>query len=261
MLRYFRVYKKLLLLNYSALFAYRVNFINSMISSVVWGGMSIGLMSILAYGSSSVYGWKYNELLLMIAVYNIIVGVFHTLFSRNFERFSAIVDNGELDSLLIKPLDAQYLVSFWFINYTSLFRIILGTIFSFYLIQQMHITITFMSILLFLTLMIFSITFLYAIWFTIITLTIWFTNLSNLVGFLYEVNGTTRFPAEMFKELGGIALIFVPLAFAINTPTEIILQKYTSYEVLIVFMCAISLLLFCRWFWKFALRHYSSAGG
>lgn len=260
MIKYFKVYRQLIINNLSWLISYRSNFINSMISSLVWGTISLVSMYILSAGSTSIYGWNQNQLLVMVGVYNIIVGTFHVLFSRNFERFSRIVNVGELDGVLLKPIDSQFLMSFWVTNFTGIFRIALGIVFSLFILQKLHISLNIFDVGVFLCLMIFSITFLYGIWFIIITLTIWYTNLSNLVGLLYEVNGTTRFPAEMFIELGSfVVLVFVPLTFVINTPTKVLLQKFTMYEMAIVLICSLGLFLFSRWFWKFALRHYTSA--
>lgn len=260
MTKYIKVYRQLIINNLSWLIAYRSNFINSMISSLVWGTISLLSMYLLSAGSASIYGWNQNQLLLMVGVYNIIVGTFHVLFSRNFERFSRIVNLGELDGVLLKPIDSQFLMSFWVTNFTGIFRIVLGIVFSSFILQKLHISLNVVDVVVFMCLMIFSITFLYGIWFIIITLTIWYTNLSNLVGLLYEVNGTTRFPAEMFIELGSfIVLIFVPLTFVINTPTKVLLQKFTTYEMVIVLICSGGLFLLSRWFWKFALRHYTSA--
>src|SRR6185312_3229309 len=100
------------------------NFINSTISSVGWGIISIISMYILTAKTSSIYGWNRNELLLLAGVYSVSIGIFHTIFSRNFDRFSKVIHLGDLDSILLKPIDSQFSLSFTLFNYMSITRLL-----------------------------------------------------------------------------------------------------------------------------------------
>lgn len=258
-MRYFKLYQVLLKLNFAALLAYRANFINNIIGTVGWMAVSIGSMFFLTVNTKTVYGWEPLELLAVTGGYSVIVGIFHLFFSRNFERFSRLIHNGELDTLLLKPLDSQFLISCWLVTYTSLIRVILGSIFTCFILQQLHISLSWIQVIGLFVLILCSIMLLYAIWFGIVTITIWLTNV-NLVDFMYSLSNVGRYPPEMFRQTGNIFLfIFVPLTLVITVPIKVILQKASLVDIALLLGFSVGLFVLSRLFWLFALRYYTSA--
>lgn len=262
MKRYLLVYSLLLKLNLSSLLAYRANLINSAIATIGWGIVSIITMYLLTFRTSSVYGWSPQELILASGVYSILIGVFHMFFSRNFEQFSRTIHLGQLDSILLKPLDTQFTMSMWTFRFTNGFRILFGVIFVGFMMHITHLSLSFMQTILFIILFCSSLMLLYAIWFIVSTITVWFTNLSNVIDFLYTVSNLGRYPPEMIEHTKNIFIyIFLPLSLIATVPTKILLQKLSITEGLILFFCATILFYISRKFWQFALRFYTSASG
>lgn len=260
-MKYLKIYKTLLKLNLMYLLEYRTNFLNSFISSVIWGSLSFVSILLLTAHTNSIYGWTRNELLLLTAVYNIITGMFHVIFSRSFEHFSRIIHFADLDSFLLKPIDPQFSMSFWYFNYTGFFRVIVGILVAVILLQGKIISSPFI-IPLFIVFLILGVIILYSIWFLASTLIIKYTNLTNLVGLLYEMNGFARFPQDMYQGLGTFAFTFLlPLTIIITTPTRVLLERFTYTDFYITIGIAIFLFALCRISWVFALRFYTSASG
>jgi len=181
---YLTIYKTLLHLNLSALVAYRANFISNIISSISWGVFSIVSIVLLTSKTTVIYGWKREEILLLTTTYSVLIGLFHTLFSKNFERFSRMILYGRLDSILLKPIDSQFLISLWIVNYASLTRIILGIGLTFYFLHQLNIVLSPFIVVSYILITAMSLILLYSIWFIVATLTIWFPRLSNIVEFM-----------------------------------------------------------------------------
>lgn len=242
------------------LLAYRGNFFNNLLSSVGWSVLTFSTILLLTSRVTSVAGWERSELILLTAVFNIFIGVFHMLFSRNIERFSTIIHYGQLDSILTKPIDSQFLLSFWFVHITSFTRIVAGGIISVLLLKSMHIALSIGEIMGFLLLLIAALAVLYSLWFLIATLTIWATSLSNLSDLLYRLNTFTRFPRAVFEGLPGFIFLFlVPFVVVVNTPTKFLLHKITYWEILELLLLSLILFFASRFFWRFALRFYTSA--
>lgn len=260
MKRIYRIYKTLLHLNLSTLMAYRANLVNSIIASVGWGVFSIVMIFLLTNKSTAIYGWTRDEIFLLTGFYNIIGGSFHVLFSRNFERFARVMHMGELDMLLLKPVDSQFLLSFWMFNYVGLFRIVLGILFSGYIVFKLEGTIPFTFIPLAVVLSVAGLIFLYSISYILLTMTMWNTNLSNLVGLMYEMNGLTRYPPEIFTQFRNvIVFLILPLTLVVSIPVKSILGKANISDCLLLLSFAILFLLFSRMVWRYALRSYTSA--
>lgn len=134
MKQYYSIFKRLLILNVSVLTAYRINFVNYLISGSVWGIFSILSMLLITANVTEVLGWKRHEILVLTGVSQIIIGIQHVFFSSNFERFPFYVLQGRLDNYLLKPIDAQVLVSIWLIRIVSLSRVLFAGLFLGYLI-------------------------------------------------------------------------------------------------------------------------------
>lgn len=259
---YLRIYKALFSINLSNLLVHRANFYNSMLSSIAWAFFSILSIVILTTKTPQVFGWKREEILLLTAGFSILVGIFHMLFSRNFEKVSELIHFGQFDTLLTKPSDAQFLMSTRYINYTSLFRILAGIIMLEFLVYKYSIVVTFTSILGFVVLLLVGLVIDYSMWLLVITTTIWFTRLSNLPDFMYSFTSVGRFPQEIYKEtMGYLFLFFLPLTLIITIPVKALLGRALLGEVLLIILFALALFLISRKFWLFALKHYTSAGG
>jgi len=260
MKRYLKIYKALLKINLIALFTYRANFINSAISSFVWGIFGIVTIVLITSRTTSVFGWKREELILLTAVYALIVGFFHLIFARNFERFSRLMTWGTFDTVLLKPLDSQFSISFWEINYPAIARIILGSLLLFYLLNSLFYSITFFNIVLFSSLLLIGVLVLYSLWLIAATLLIWVPQLTNIIELMYTLNGFTRYPPEMFKKVSGLLFVItIPIVFVAVSPFKTLIGKATYWDVVILLLICGLLLILSRAFWKFGLRHYTSA--
>lgn len=262
MKRYLRIYKRFLIFNFLFLFTYRANFINSVISSVAWGIFSILTVVLLTSKTPDVFGWTREELLILTGCYGVIIGFFHMFFSRNFDRFARIINRGELDLVLTKPLDSQFLLSTFIVNYTSLLRVLIGIIFVLYMVQKSGAQINALQISGFVLISFFSITLLYSIWFIVITFTVWFNRLFNLADLMFTISSVTGKPAEMYRVFSEYLFLFLlPLIVIVVTPARFLIRKMTFEEMVILMIFSLSIFYISRIFWKFALRFYTSAGG
>lgn len=260
MKRYVRVYLTLIRLNAESLIIYPANLYNSLIAAIVWGFFSLYSIILLTSQTRGAFGWTREELLLLNGIYGIIIGIFHTVFSQNFERFSSVIHQGQLDNVLIKPIDSQFLLSFWMFRWVGLSRILIALGYVIILFQSLALKFTYLDISLFSLLSLLGILLLYSIWYMIITLTIWFTRLANLVELMFNITGIARYPRTMLAQSVGYAFWFLfPLLLIINIPTKVFLHRLDIAEVFSLIILAVLLFLGSRVFWRFALRYYSSA--
>lgn len=260
MKHYLNVYKRLLIINFAQITAYRANFLNFLIAGTIWGFFSIFSILLITSKVDSVLGWSKVDILLLTVVNQIIIAIFHMLFSSNLERFPLYVEQGKLDSYLLKPIDSQVLVSIWFIRIISFSRVFMALIFLWYVIATYHIHINFIHVLMSIPLMIIGIAILYCIWFVICVLSIWFTRLTNIPEVLYTLNSVSRYPPQIYQELGFIIFLFVfPLTIIGVTPLEGFLGRLSLGNGLFFLVFAVVTLIITRVYWKFALRSYTSA--
>ncbi len=260
MKRYLRVYHTLWKMSLETLIAYRANFINSTVASFAWAVFSFISIFLLTSKTNTIYGWSREEIILLTCGYGILIGVFHTLFSKNFERMAEIINFAQLDPILLKPMDSQFFLSMRWINYAASIRIVLGISFLFYFMHALSIGLTWFSVVTFFILLIIGIVLLYSIWFIAATLLIWFPRLSNVIELMYTISGMTRYPGEMYKNASSYLFLFLlPITLIVTTPVKFVVQRASIIDIASLCMFAIIFFVFSRKFWKFALRFYTSA--
>lgn len=261
MKRYLSLYHCLLTLNYHRALIHKADFFNGLFGSIIWGAFSILAIFILTARSATVLGWSRVDLFVLIGVFNILIGgIFRTLFSRNFDRFSHVIQYGELDGLLLKPIDSQFALSFWYFSYHGIIRIILSVLYTVIILGVAHIQITFLSIMTFLFLGFFGIITLYAVWYLVMTVIIWFPDLYNLVELLFAIDTLSRYPPQVLWTMRvAVFLIFFPITLTVSIPAKALIQKATLVDGILLVSTAVVLLYLSQKFWRFALRYYMSA--
>jgi ABC-2 type transport system permease protein len=260
MKRYIKIYKRILELNFSSLVIYRGNLVNNIVSSIAWATFSFISIYLLTSKSPSAFGWRREEIIALTAVFGIVIGLFHTLFTKNFEKLSFDILYGKLDSVFCKPIDSQFLCSCTMVGYSSLVRVIMGIVVLVYILPSLSITIGVFEIVgAFLTIII-GILLLYSIWLICTTILFWNPRLTNIIEVLYTVSGLMRYPKEMYQRVSQELFYLVfPLTFLAVTPAKILLKTSSLYDIIGLLVCAGILLLTSRLLWKYALRFYTSA--
>lgn len=248
-------------MNVAHMLAYRVSAINGALASTGWGVFQLAWIFMLTDRVHHVYGWSRDELVLLAMGYVLVIGIFHLFFSRGFEDFSYVVNRGELDAYLLRPIDTQFFVSTLRIRITNLVRITLGLGSMIWWIQYRQLSVTLEGVCMFLLLALVGIVVIFSFWFFFSSLLIWYPNLNNLSDFLYTFNGFARYPVEMMLRTGNLLLyLLIPLMLVVAVPVKVLLGEINAGYIIILCVSAILLFILSRMFWKFALRSYTSVG-
>lgn len=262
MKRYFSLYKKLTQFNLTLFFAYRSTVINQLIATSVWTGLIITTMLIITARAKNVAGWTQPEMLLLTGSLLIILGLFELHFKRSFQQMPDTILYGNLDDLLLKPIDSQFLLSYAHMNIFGLWRVLVGVGFSISIIQRFHILIHAAEVFGYLVCLLAGLVIYYCIWFILSTLLIWFPRLSNILDVANSLNHVSRFPPEMYREFSSLLYFFLlPYMFITATPVHILLNRANAYDIGGLCIVSIGMLILSRLFWQFALRSYTSASG
>lgn len=258
---YLNVYTQLVRANVAVFLAYRWGVLHHVLSTIGWTGFSFVSVYLLTNRTGTVYGWTQTELMLVAFTYSVVNGIVYGLFSRNFYQYANILNYGNLDILLLRPIDAQFLLSTQYINFVSFIRAGVGIGLTFFTVYNvMEIPFSWNHIMLYILFVFCGVLIMYSLWFSVCTIVIWFPKLSNVIDLLYNLTGTSRMPQEVYQfSPYKVLWIFIPLTFAIVVPAKAIMQSITTTDVSLLLITTGSMFLFCRWFWLFALRSYTSA--
>src|SRR6185437_6389308 len=107
-------------------------------------------------------------------------------------------------------------------------RVLIGIVFTGYILQSMQVGLSLFQLIFFVLFTLCSVVLMYGIWFLIITLTVWFPTLTNLVDFLYQIKNLGRYPpALLIYTRNAVVFLFIPLTLVASVPARFILGKVT----------------------------------
>jgi ABC-2 type transport system permease protein len=106
--------------------AYRVNFFVQLFESILELGTALAGLAIVFSHTSTLGGWRPDEVLALVGVYFLVGGAIRVLIQPSMTRLIESVREGTLDFTLTKPEDAQLLVSIKKVEIWQLIDIALG---------------------------------------------------------------------------------------------------------------------------------------
>ncbi len=247
-------------MNVSRLLIYRSNFVNNLLSSSVWAVFAFISIILLTNQTQTIGTWNRADLMLLTAMYSILIGLFHTFMTRNFQRMPIVINYGQLDAVLLVPIDAQFVLTTRYMNFTSLIRVIAGFIFVAVISVTEHISIHIVTSIGAMVLLLVGLLLLYTIWFLVLILVIYNPQLSNLVDLMFTVSSFGKYPRSMFGVLPReFFLAVLPLTFVSIPSVQMLLGRMSVEEYFGLFGYCFVLFILTRTAWLYSLRHYTSA--
>lgn len=257
--RYGRLIAVFLGASISAQLEYRANFIVSLLGALLTAGGSLFGLAVLVGDGQSLGGWDYHEATVVVGLFTIVQGFIGGVLYPNLNKIAEAVRTGTMDFTLLKPIDAQFLVSTRNINMFPLLNIGIGVaVIAWALpgIEGARAT----GVLLGAVLIVAALLIVYAVWFLLTTTAFWFVKVENITELFNGVFRAGQFPVAVFP--GWIRFLFtfiVPVAFITTVPAEAIVGRATPGGAIGAAAVALALLAVSRWMWRRAVGAYTSA--
>ena len=124
--RYLRIFGIQLKNNWVREAVYRTNFLTALATDVIWIAIEFSLFSVIYSNVDNLGGWKQPQVYFFLGIFFSSDALFTTFFQRNFWNFSDLVNKGELDILLTKPVNPLFLALTRWVNLTAIFNLFLG---------------------------------------------------------------------------------------------------------------------------------------
>ncbi|HEX3695348.1 MAG TPA: ABC-2 family transporter protein [Polyangia bacterium] len=239
---------------------YRADFLLRGAIALMWTGVTL-IPILVVYGArKSVAGWSFPEALVVVGWFTLLKGVLDGAISPSLTAVVEHVRKGTLDFVLLKPADAQFLVSTAsFEPWRAMDLLSALGIFA-YAFRQMHRWPSLAAVALALLFLGVGVLLLYAIWILVVSAAFWVVkvdNLSYLLGSLFDV---ARWPISIFEGALRVVFTFVfPVAIMTTFPSLALLGKLTLADAAWAVAGAVIFAGVARQIWIRALGHYTSA--
>ncbi|MEX2670503.1 MAG: ABC transporter permease [Phycisphaeraceae bacterium] len=237
---------------------YRANFAISALTSLGNLVGSIFLFHLLFQQSSTIQGWTFHEALLVMGFFTLLEGFANTVLRVNLSRIVRHVQQGTLDFVLLKPIDSQFWLSTRNFSLWGLPDVAYGLVLIGYAGSTLGLgVVDYVSAVVPLLL---GVVVLYGIWFILGSTSIWFVKIQNVTYVLKNLLNAGKFPAAIYPTALRFVFTFVvPVAFLTTVPAEVMLGRSGWWWIVGAVAFAVGMFSASRWFWRFALRYYTSA--
>ena len=256
-----KIFIKFIQFSFIQHFAFRFNFYGYLID-IGWLLFSIAFIKIFYLNVPEIVGWNYWEMLVLLGVFWIFQALIYGLVViGNCRKIPQLVWTGELDGILLKPINSQFNVSLRII-WTPIFLNIIPAIWFIYLgFSGLKQPADLINVFCFILMSVFGFLIAYGLWF-IITIFVFFLERADNLPYLPQavIDNVSQYPIDIFKgKTKFIFIWFIPLAFVVSFPTQVLLGQLSKIYVIYAGWLAIIILYLSSLFWNFALKHYSSA--
>ncbi len=258
--RYLRMFYIQLKYSIVASLTYRGDFIMWFFVDLAWGVLAIIFFTAL-YGKVRLLGgWNYYQILMLLGWYRYFSAVFWGYFWPNLFPIPRMINKGELDLWLTKPIDSQFFLSTRRISVNQISSLMMGTALLIYSFQHLNLTFNYWSLVIIIPLLISGMILTYALWFISITVAFYFGRLENIVNLFPPIFETAQFPKTAYPiVLQAIITFIIPVGIIVYTPTQLILGQAQPWAWTLPIILATMFLYLSHSFWNFAIRSYTSA--
>jgi ABC-2 type transport system permease protein len=239
---------------------YRTEFFGGAFLALFWVGWSLVPILVVFGHREEVAGWSYPEALVVLGWFSLMKGVLEGAVNPSLTTVVEHVRKGTLDFVLLKPADAQFLVS------TAKFapaRIadVLGAFVIFgiafrrlgRLPEPQHVLAA-------AALLVCAAVTLYSIWILVVAAAFYVVRVDNLSYLFSSIFDAARWPATVFRGAWRLVFTFVvPLALMTTYPALALLGRLDVRTAALALVGAAAFAALARAIWVRAIGHYTSA--
>lgn len=259
-IRYIRLFGYFIAFSFSKSFEFRFDFYARIVMDIVYYSVAIGFFKILLLHTPQLGGWSEPQMMIFVSAYCMVDALNMTLFSNNMWMFPFLVNRGDLDYYLIRPVSSLFFVSLRDFAANSFVNLVITLGLFAWAVLRYPEPISFGKIVLFLGLMLNGTLIFYCLN-AMANMMVFFTQSSE--GFGHMVWTMMKFgerPDRIYTGwLRRLVTFVIPFSLIASFPTRLLIEDFDW--TILAHICGVTVCLFSftLWVWSRALRSYSSA--
>lgn len=257
--RYWRVYRAFFGSSLAREMEFRVNFFANVLVSAFWAVFALLILLVIFRNTNRIAGWSRGDALVLAGTVFLVDGI-AGVFVRYVMEIPSQVRLGTLDFVVTKPIDAQFWVSLRRVNFGSLGMLLAGFAMLAAGLIERGASPGPLQWVGYLGLLLAALAVYYSFNLALMTTGIWLVRVENLWVLTETVLQVARYPIDIYG--AGLVRFFtyaVPLAFLATIPSRQLVSGFDPGMVALGLAWAAAGLFLSRAFWRYALRHYTSA--
>ncbi len=239
---------------------YRADFLIDGVISLWWMLWTLVPLTIVFGTQQTVAGWSFPEALVVAAWFTLLRGVIEGVINPSLVAIADHIRMGTLDFVLVKPADAQFLVSTSKFAPWKVFDVVAAVVMAVIAFTKLGRAPAPVDVVASLVLLGAGVMILYSIWILAVSAAFWVVKLDNLAFLFSSIFDAARWPLDVFRGAWKILFTFViPLGLMTTYPARALLGTLAPASAAIAFGGALVFGALARFVWTRALANYTSA--
>jgi len=239
---------------------YRLEFLGQGLLALLWTGWSLVPILVVFGRRSGVAGWSFEEALVVIGWFTLMKGVLEGAVNPSLASVVEHIRKGTLDFVLLKPADAQFLVSTARFMPWRMVDVLAGLAIFGAAFARMGRAPGAGAVAASLALLGCAILVLYSLWILVISAAFYVVKVDNLSYLFESIFDAARWPVTVFQGAWRLLFTFViPLALMTTYPALALLGKLSPLLAVQALLGALAFAGLSRLVWTRSIARYTSA--
>lgn len=244
--------------------AFRGNFLVKVSVEVLWLGVLIAFYKVVFAKTNTIAGWPEAHYLFFVGCFFAINGLIECLFLDNCNEFAELVRTGDLDFLLLRPVDEQFLVSLRRIDWGTAPNVLMGGAVMGIALYDMGWTFDLGRVLTFAVMFVCGLLIAYSFMLLLTSTSVWLVRNQSLMEMWWLFSSLARYPREIFSQawaepIGRFFTYILPILLVVNVPARVMVKSLDPPMLIFTLVATAASLVLSRRFFRHALRSYRSA--
>jgi ABC-2 type transport system permease protein len=244
--------------------SFRGNFLVKVSVEVLWLGILLVFYKTVFARTTLVAGWPEAPYMFFVGCFFALNGLIETLFLENCNEFAELVRTGDLDFLLVKPIDEQFLITCRRVDWSTAPNILMGAALMVVSLDMMHWAFDPIRLLVFLLTFACGVGISYSFMLVLSAISVWMVRNQSLMEMWWLFSSLARYPKEIFagtwgEPLGYVFTFVLPILLVVNVPARAMVRVLEPRMVVFTVLATAASFWASRRFFQHALRSYRSA--
>ncbi len=262
--RYARMFGGLARYTLAREMAFRGNFLVKVSVELLWMAILVAFYKTVFAKTTTIAGWSEPDYFFFVGCFFAINGLIETLFLDNCNEFAELVRTGDLDFLLLKPIDEQFLVSCRKMDWGTAPNLLMGAALMVVALVQKGWEFDAGRVAAFAVTFACGVAIAYSFMMMLTSVSVWMVRNQSLMEMWWLFSSLARYPRGIFEGRGTEALgrfftFVVPILLVSNVPAEVMVRVFDPGMIAWTVAVAAGSLWVSRRFFQYALRAYRSA--
>lgn len=257
--KYLRIYRALFVASLKSNLEYRLNFFMEMSVDFFWFLSLLVIFETIGHITTTTNGWDLPHYRFFMGLVLLNDAIFSSLCFLNFEYFQSRVIQGQLDMILSKPVDSQFMVALEKVSIPQIGSTLFGFCWLFWSASQIE-NFSYLKMLWLIVVLPMSILIHANFRFLFASFTVIYVKTDSLMLSWYQMYRLAQRPDFLFGKF--LQLLFrtiLPLSLLSSLPAAIIFEDQPVYYVIWTIIVTLIFTFCVRKFWLYSLKKYSSA--